>query len=226
MLNQQHDMPAPQRSLTMRLRFKFQSEKLVNALRFFAAGGVTDLTKLKAVKLLYLADRAHLLEHGRPIIGDRYIAMDLGPVPESSYQLLGALIAPDEVSTDEAHDALIQSFAVDRDRRYPTLQSLQPPDMDVFSDSEEDALRQTLEEYGSKSASKLVDITHEHVAYKMADARRPNGSSVDLPYEYFFEDRDTPARELALKQQEDFEFADDLQRFGRIALAQKKADPH
>lgn len=209
----------------MRLRFKFQSEKLVNALRFFAAGGVTDLTKLKAVKLLYLADRAHFLEHGRPILGDRYIAMDLGPVPESSYQLLGALIAPDEVSTDEAHDALIRSFAVERDRRYPTLQSLQAPDMDVFSDSEEAALKQTLEQYGSKSARRLVDITHEHVAYKMADARRPNGSSVDLPYEYFFEYRDTPVSELALKHQEDREFADELQRLGRLSLARKNTDP-
>ena len=73
------------------LKFRFNLDKLVNALAFFADAGIGDLTKLKAAKLLYLADQRHLFKFGRPITGDRYIAMDLGPVPESAYQLIGRL---------------------------------------------------------------------------------------------------------------------------------------
>ena len=32
-------------------------------------------------KILYFADREHLVEYGRPITGDDYIAMQYGPVP-------------------------------------------------------------------------------------------------------------------------------------------------
>jgi len=38
------------------------------------------LTKLKAVTLMYLSDQYHLFRYGRPITGDRYVAMDMGPV--------------------------------------------------------------------------------------------------------------------------------------------------
>ncbi len=40
------------------------------------------------VKTLFLADRAHLNEWGRPITYDNYIAMKHGPVPSMAYDLL------------------------------------------------------------------------------------------------------------------------------------------
>jgi hypothetical protein len=67
-----------------------------------------------------------------------------------------------------------------------------------------------------------LDLTHEHAAHKRADAARSPGSSVDLPYEYFFDDAPEPqkseARALAFSGQEDRDFADALNRSGRAAL--------
>src|SRR5712672_1956972 len=63
------------------MTLKFKPEKLVHGLVFFSSAGVSDLTKLKAAKLFYFADKEHLLRYGRPIIGDVYFALNLGPVP-------------------------------------------------------------------------------------------------------------------------------------------------
>ncbi|WP_409530306.1 Panacea domain-containing protein [Shinella sp.] len=41
--------------------------------------------RFHALKTLYYADRAHLQRYGRPITGDRYIAMENGPVPSYAY---------------------------------------------------------------------------------------------------------------------------------------------
>jgi uncharacterized phage-associated protein len=38
------------------------------------------MNHLKLMKLLYLADRESMKRHGQPISGDRFVAMDHGPV--------------------------------------------------------------------------------------------------------------------------------------------------
>lgn len=63
------------------LKFNFSLDKLIHALALFSTYGVRDLTKLKAAKLLYFADKDHLLRFGRPIIGDVYYCLSYGPVP-------------------------------------------------------------------------------------------------------------------------------------------------
>ena len=144
-------MTSNQSSLT----FRFSLDKFINALAYFACQGINDLTKLKAAKLLYLADQYHLFRYGRPITGDRYIAMDLGPVPEGAFQLISRLIEPAEV-TDPQRTRALERLDVYRGflRRYayPVLRARSGPDMDVFSDSEVEALAATLKEFGQKSA--------------------------------------------------------------------------
>lgn len=213
------------------LTFRFSLEKFINALAYFATRGIRDLTKLKAVKLLYLADRYHLLRYGRPITGDRYIAMDLGPVPEDAFQLISRLVEPAEV-IDSQRDRALEQLEVYRGfmRRYeyPVLRARSAPDLDVFSESEIEALSETFKEFGSKSARALVDLTHEHRAYQRVNASRAPGSSADLPYEYFFEDAPESAhavRLLAEREQEDREFATWLQRAGRAALRTEVESP-
>lgn len=204
------------------LTFRFSLDKFINALAYFASQGIKDLTKLKAVKLLYLADRYHLVRYGRPITGDRYIAMDLGPVPEDALQLISRLIEPAEVSDPEREHAL-ERLDVYRGfmRPYPVLRAKANPDLDVFSESEVEALSATVKDYGATPARSLVDLTHQHQAYKRANVGRVPGSSSELPYEFFFEDAPESAhavRLLAEHEQEDRDFARWLQRAGRVAL--------
>lgn len=206
-----------------KLTFPFSLEKVINAVAYFASEGVNGLTKLKALKLLYLADRHHLYKYGRPITGDRYIAMDLGPVPEGGFQLISRLIEPAEVE-DAGRRHALERLDVRRGflKQYPLLRARTRPDMDVFSDSEADALAAVVGEFGQKTARELVELTHRHRAYQRADADRSPGSSVDLPYEYFFDDAPESARvmqSLAEGEQEDRDFARALQIAGHQARA-------
>ena len=41
---------------------------------------------IKLIKLLYLADRAALIETGSPITGDRYVSMKFGPVLSNVFE--------------------------------------------------------------------------------------------------------------------------------------------
>jgi uncharacterized phage-associated protein len=215
--------------MSTELRFAFNLEKVVNALAYFAQAGVADLTKLKAAKLLYLADRCHFLRYGRPISGDRYIAMDLGPVPENTYQLTTRLVEPDEVD-DPAREVAQQKLGVYkgflRRYKYPVLRARGPADMAVFSDSEVEALQQTVREFGNKPARVLVDLSHDHKAYKRANAGRLPGSSVPLPYEFFLEDvpeeQAQMVRELARIEQEDRNVAESLRAAAKAARAARK----
>lgn len=208
-------------SIQSPLTFRFSLDKFINALAYFAAHGVNDLTKLKAVKLLYLADRYHLFHYGRPVTGDRYIAMELGPVPEGGFQLISRLLEPAEVN-DEPRAHALERLEVHRAfRRYPVLRAKGPPDLSVFSESEVEALAAVVKEFGQTRARDLVDLTHRHRAYLRADAGRSPGSSTALPYEYFFEDAPDDVKAMSgfvSCEQEDRNFADALQRAGRRAL--------
>lgn len=220
-------MQQPDNSMSGPISFRFDLEKMVNALAYFAERGVPGLTTLKAAKLLYLADREHLLAHGRPITGDRYVAMELGPVPEGGYQLLNRLVARDEIA-DPAKQRALDQLEVFRGwwgtLTYPTLRARHKPDLDVFSDSEVDVLDHTIAEYGPRPARELVDMTHEHQAYKLADQGRAAGSSASLPYEFFFADAEgSPVRDWIEEQQEDRDFTEALRRAGRAALRKQHA---
>src|SRR5260370_40562189 len=87
------------------LIFEFNIEKLVQSIAYFSNAGIRDLTKLKVAKLLYFADKQHLLEHGQPIIGDVYFCMDYGPVPSVSLNEMSAAISGPEVFLTDASDA-------------------------------------------------------------------------------------------------------------------------
>ena len=55
------------RSIKLPIRFKFDLDKLIASISFFADNKLEDLSKLKACKLLYYADKYHLVKHVRPI---------------------------------------------------------------------------------------------------------------------------------------------------------------
>lgn len=66
--------------MTRRLNFNFEVDKFVHAAAFLTES-CPGVTKMKLAKLLYFADKKHLVEYGRPVTGDRYTKMELGPAP-------------------------------------------------------------------------------------------------------------------------------------------------
>ena len=61
-------------------RFPFNDTKTVEVLAFIASEW-RGISPFYVSKVLFFAEKRHLNEYGRPIIGDTYIAMEEGPVP-------------------------------------------------------------------------------------------------------------------------------------------------
>ena len=131
-------------------------KKATQALNFVASKKGGTVNKMKAIKLIFLADRLHLRKYGRPIIGDTYWAMKLGPVGSLALNIAGLDRAP--------ADAL--SYA----RKYikPTndkkrhFSSQKPVDMNVFSKTDVECLEAVYEKFSDKDQFELKDITHQY----------------------------------------------------------------
>src|SRR3989338_7327515 len=131
-------------------------KKATQALNFVASKKGGTVNKMKAIKLIFLADRLHLRKYGRPIIGDTYWAMKLGPVGSLALNIARFDRAP--------ADAL--SYA----RKYikPTndkkrhFSSQKPVDMNVFSKTDVECLEAVYEKFSDKDQFELKDITHQY----------------------------------------------------------------
>jgi uncharacterized phage-associated protein len=194
--------------------FRFAPEKLVQALVFFAQRGVRDLDKMKAAKLLFHADKYHLLKYGRPVIGDQYACMDYGPVPSASLNVMNDVIAHDEHFQPLAKELFDEYVTVERSmfRRYPVFRARKEPDLDVFSDSDVEALEHARENFGAMPAWKLSEQSHDEPSWKLANEQRAPGSSVIMDYRLFFEGDPKAADMLRFveAQQEDRDASEEL----------------
>lgn len=180
----------------MTLRFK--PEKLAHALAFFSESGIPDLTKMKAAKLLYFADKEHLLRYGRPILGDVYFCLDYGPVPSVALNEMSSATDKPEVE-DSDRKLLLQVLDVKRalfGAGYPVFKSKGKFDADVFSESELEVLRHVAKKYGPCTARQLVGKTHEDPTWATANQTRAPGGRTAIPYELFFVGASNEARQM------------------------------
>jgi uncharacterized phage-associated protein len=187
------------------IKFEFSLEKLINAIALFWERGLADLTKLKVAKLLYFADKKHLLEYGRPILGDMYVCMDLGPVPSLALLEMNEAINQSEVSSDD-YSIMHRCLRVRKPflSKYHHFEGICPCDTSVFSQSELMVLNMVVKEYGGRTAGQLVDITHDEAPWKIANEKRVRGSRTQIPYELFFEGAPDESKKFLARLKADF----------------------
>lgn len=191
----------------MRLRYTFDVEKLVQAIAYFSSRGVKGLDKLKIVKLLYLADKKHLLEVGRPILGDFYACMPYGPVPSQSFNIIRDVIDADPEMRPVAEERFDEYLSIDTSRHHHALVVKKEPDTDIFSASEVAALEATASQYGRYTGSELINITHEDPIWTIPKSQQQRVRSTEIPFELFFEvNGAADMLEFALAQQENRDF--------------------
>jgi uncharacterized phage-associated protein len=194
------------------IHFRFDPEKLVQAIAFFASRGVKNLDTMKCAKLLYFADRQHLLKYGRPIVGDEYHVMKDGPIPTAGLtQIQDAFKKKPEGKHDELFDKYLRVVRPVW-RLYPHFELAQEPDLEVFSDSDLEVLEGVAKELGGKTAWQLRDLAHKHEGVKQADALRlkTGRGSVHMPVQAFFEGSDSDLLPLVEEDQENRDFAESL----------------
>ena len=175
-------------------------KKIVSILNFLSQR-VNYLTKLKAAKLLYFADKEHLIQYGRSITNDRYIKMKYGPVPT---RILNIINYPDEYLLESENRKYLHTFLIFSEDKRKTINSKLKPDLNELSKSEIKVLDHIIKKYGHFTASKLIKISHKEYAYKNA----ADGDFLlvsDIVHDLKKEHREELLRVIAEKNQEDFE---------------------
>lgn len=140
---------------TKLLQFSFIPEKSTQALNFFAKQAGGKINKMKALKLVFLADRYHLRKYGRFVTNDSYIAMRHGPVPSATRDILES---NDYLGDIEKKYAAQYIEPVDN----WTFKSIHTPDTRVFSESDIEALEFVWKNFGRYDQFELRDITHTY----------------------------------------------------------------
>ncbi len=105
---------------------------------------------MRLLKLLYIADRESLKDKGRPITGDRVLAMERGPVPGGVYNL----IRGHHMETPRWG----KYFSVDR---YEISFAAEEPGVDELNRYELETLEKISRRYEDKDEWDMVEITHK-----------------------------------------------------------------
>ena len=146
------------------IRFNFNDAKAIEAL-VWLANEQPGISFYYVVKILFFADKMHLNQYGRPILGDRYIAMEHGPVPSVVYDMLGRdkFLEPELIKGIE--DGI--SFG---DGRHPSIFPREGRQFNsrLFSRTDIECLTKSLDTYGHMPISRLRAITHQEPAYQAA----------------------------------------------------------
>jgi uncharacterized phage-associated protein len=121
---------------------------------------------MKLLKLLYLADRKALLEHGRPITFDRYVSMDHGPVLSQTYNLMVAEEQPGRHSYWRRY--------ISEPRNYEVTLLEETPNGELSS-AQERILDDVFAEFGTMDRWQIVAYLHT-----LPEWEDPHGSSIPI----------------------------------------------
>ncbi|MDE2744752.1 MAG: Panacea domain-containing protein [Chloroflexota bacterium] len=130
------------------MRFAFDERRAAQAASILLdrAGGSMDYLKL--VKLLYLADRASLIETEVPITDDHYASMKHGPTPCQVLEL---------ILQEQPREESIWHRYIKREHFVAHLCG--PVEWEQLSESSVELLNDTYETYGKLRASQVVSQT-------------------------------------------------------------------
>lgn len=164
----------------------FEVNKAIAAIAFLVQE--TGATMYSVMKMLYLADKTHLERHGRFITGDRYVAMQQGPVPSRSYNMVKHARGE---GARNPEDRIVREF-LSCDSGTHVISVLRQPDLDELSESDVECLTEIAGIYNRVGQWAVRDMSHDAAwlqAWKPGRRLRLV-RSVDMPLESIASDVD------------------------------------
>jgi uncharacterized phage-associated protein len=146
------------------LRFTLDWRKCVEGIDAVARA-LPGVTQYYVGKIFYFADKEHFLDWGRPISGDRYVAMPHGPVPSNIYDYL----KEDSGEPDEILDELTSRVSIATDGNKRRVYSRNRNDLNHLSGTDVEYLTNATLKYGHMSFGELKQLSHQESAYVEAE---------------------------------------------------------
>lgn len=127
-----------------------------------------QMSRLRLIKLLYIADREALKDNGRPITWDKWVAMEHGPVLSRFY---------DVIKGEEAGSTELAKFVAQEGHQ---LALKADPGKDLLSRYEVRKLNELSHRYRNMDAWEIVEETHKFPEWIK---NNPGKSSRPIPLE-------------------------------------------
>lgn len=168
--------------LMQKITFDFDHRKATQALNYFAAKAGGGINKMKALKLVYFADKYHLRKYGRLVTNDTYFAMGYGPVPSGVKDLAEG---SDFLGNGEKEYA---SKYLNRQMDSRDLCSARPVDEEALSESDVEALAFAWDKFGHLDQFQLAELTHEYPEWSKHRAALALASRIQMSLTDFLDE--------------------------------------
>lgn len=187
-------------------------EKITQSLNFFIRKNSNSrINKLKAIKLLWAADRYHMRKYGRMVSLDRYCAMQFGPVGSAAEDIADL---DDFYLGSDIIDLARQYIGVDQKNH--TITSHKEVDFGDFSKTDLEALEFAWQVFGSFDGFTIAKISHDYPEWAKFKGEIEAGLSKkeDINPADFFEN---PTR-LTMLPNDPFELDSDILESSKVAF--------
>jgi len=176
-----------------RFQFLKTAQAISTLLRFH---NTKDMSYLRLLKVMYIADRESIRQTGHPITGDRVVAMERGPVLDSVYKLIKGEHVESPQWSEYFHTVGYR------------IEMIREPGNGRLSRGDVGILREVTKRYEDLDEWQMVDVTHEFPEWIAND---PGKSSRVIPFEQILEAVGQSAnREAILTEARDNEIFDRL----------------
>ncbi|MDD5687051.1 MAG: Panacea domain-containing protein [Elusimicrobia bacterium] len=149
-----------------------ETKKIIQAVSYLLNKKAKALDKLKIVKLLYLADKYHLLKYGKTVTEDDYYAMQNGPVGSTVLNVLSY----DKLNLSETEYNYAKSL-FDETSKNSFISKEQKVKYLMLSETDKDALDFVINNYGKMNTWDLVKFTHKYPEWKCYEELLRGGKS-------------------------------------------------
>ncbi len=155
----------------MKSQLSFDYEKATQAINYFAQRFPSGkINVMKTLKLIWIADRYHIRRYGRTITGDSYFALERGPIASTVKDLMTnrSIVAAQEKEYAASYIEPLGQYQV---------KSVGAIDINVFSDSDIEALKFAYDNFGQLDQWDLSRLSHEYPEWKKYKTALESGSS-------------------------------------------------
>ena len=148
----------------MCIRFNINTQKSIEALIWVVQRGESNLYNV--MKILFAADKYHLNTYGRPVTGDRYLAMEYGTVPDWIYNA-----------------TRVKKPGIGFTRAGNTLGAERGCDLALMSESDVEALEFGYGEYAGKDFNDVKKKNHAERSWLKAKEDPMGGPAPEIRFE-------------------------------------------
>lgn len=154
----------------------FSPVSAIEALLYILDGRGGSTTVHDLLKVRYAADKVHLAQYGWIASGDRYCAMNFGPVASSTYDLLKVAGRKRNYAPPRFTELAVAALDASA---YPHVRAKRKPDVSRLSSAEVAALDQALNST-PKDFGKRTEQSHD-AAWQTARQRWSDNGDMEMP---------------------------------------------